>query len=49
MLRTAVKIDGQTLAVDQPPPQLGRHTHQILKELGYDDAQIAALKAEGAA
>ena len=49
VLRTAVKIDGQTPAVDQPPPQLGQHTHQILIELGYNDAQIAALKAEGAA
>jgi crotonobetainyl-CoA:carnitine CoA-transferase CaiB-like acyl-CoA transferase len=31
------------------PPALGEHTEQILKErLGYTDAQVAALRAEGA-
>jgi formyl-CoA transferase len=28
-------------------PDLGEHTHQILAELGYDDAQQIALKAQG--
>ena len=29
-------------------PQIGEHTEQILKELGYADGEIAALKAEKA-
>jgi crotonobetainyl-CoA:carnitine CoA-transferase CaiB-like acyl-CoA transferase len=48
VLRTGVKLDGQAPAVEQPPPTLGQHTREILAELGYDDAAVAALQAEGA-
>ena len=48
VLRTGVKLDGQAPAVEQPPPTLGQHTREILTELGYDDAAVAALQAEGA-
>ena len=30
------------------PPSLGEHTDQVLAELGYGDAEIAALRASGA-
>jgi crotonobetainyl-CoA:carnitine CoA-transferase CaiB-like acyl-CoA transferase len=33
-------------SVEQPPHQLGADTDDILDELGYDAAQIAALRAE---
>ncbi|MCS6844303.1 MAG: CoA transferase [Caldilineales bacterium] len=30
-----------------PPPRLGEHTDQVLAELGYDAAAIAALRGQG--
>jgi crotonobetainyl-CoA:carnitine CoA-transferase CaiB-like acyl-CoA transferase len=35
--------------VHAPPPRRGEHTDAILREAGFDDAAIAALRAEGAA
>lgn len=35
-------------AVRTPPPLLGEHTDQVLAELGFAPAEVAALRAEGA-
>jgi formyl-CoA transferase len=35
------------LALRLPPPMLGQHTDEVLRELGYDDATLARWRAEG--
>jgi crotonobetainyl-CoA:carnitine CoA-transferase CaiB-like acyl-CoA transferase len=45
---TPVKLHATPGSVRTRPPMLGEHTDQILGELGYSKAEIAALKKEGA-
>jgi crotonobetainyl-CoA:carnitine CoA-transferase CaiB-like acyl-CoA transferase len=40
-------LDGQRLAVREGPPSLGQHSHELLQRLGYSDAQIEGLRADG--
>jgi crotonobetainyl-CoA:carnitine CoA-transferase CaiB-like acyl-CoA transferase len=41
------KMDGEHLGVRRNPPKLGEHTSDLLREVGYSDAQIAAMRTEG--
>jgi alpha-methylacyl-CoA racemase len=36
-------------ATPSPPPKVGEHTDEILRAAGFTDAEIAALRADGAA
>ena len=47
VMRTGFQSDGQPVSVDTPPPVLGAHNHELLKDLGYDEASIAQLSQEG--
>jgi crotonobetainyl-CoA:carnitine CoA-transferase CaiB-like acyl-CoA transferase len=44
---TPVIVDGEPFTVRRPAPRLGEHTDEVLVALGYDDAEIAALRARG--
>ncbi|MDW8042099.1 MAG: CaiB/BaiF CoA-transferase family protein [Nitrososphaerota archaeon] len=41
-------ISGSRPNVRSPPPTLGQHTYEVLRSLGYSDAEVEALKLEGA-
>ena len=38
-----VRWDGETRATVAPPPRAGQHTRELLVQLGYTEAEIAAL------
>jgi len=42
------RLNGQGAQVERTAPDLGQHTEEVLREvLGYDDAQLQALEADG--
>jgi crotonobetainyl-CoA:carnitine CoA-transferase CaiB-like acyl-CoA transferase len=42
-----IQMSETPLAAQGPSPTLGQHTDDVLRELGYDDARIAALRDAG--
>lgn len=47
LLASPVVLDGARPAPAAPPPRLGEHTEQLLRELGLSGEEIAALRARG--
>jgi len=45
-VRPPTKFARTPASVRRGAPRLGEHNHELLREAGYDDAQIAALKAK---
>jgi formyl-CoA transferase len=41
------KLAGDSMAATAPPPRLGQDTEALLADLGYDEAHIARLLADG--
>jgi len=48
LIGNAVDMSRTPPSIDRPPPVLGEHTEEILADLGYDSARLAALKNQGA-
>ena len=44
VIRRPVRIDGERDGSDLAAPTLGQHTDTVLKELGYDDTEIARMR-----
>jgi crotonobetainyl-CoA:carnitine CoA-transferase CaiB-like acyl-CoA transferase len=42
-----VRMDGSTAYSNQPPPRLGEHTEDALRDAGLSAAEIAALREQG--
>jgi alpha-methylacyl-CoA racemase len=49
LLGAPVKFGRTPARPDRPAPALGEHTEEVLREVGYADEEIAALKESGAA
>ena len=48
LVASPLKLEKTPVRTDLPPPLLGQHTDEVLRELlGCDDARLAALRAQG--
>ncbi len=47
MTGSPIKLSRYTATVRRPPPELGEHTDEVLRELGYAAEDIAMLRDEG--
>jgi crotonobetainyl-CoA:carnitine CoA-transferase CaiB-like acyl-CoA transferase len=48
VVSSPAQFDGEPIAARAAAPDLGQHTDEVLAELGWDNARIAAARASGA-
>jgi CoA:oxalate CoA-transferase len=48
LTRAGFKLQGADPTVTRPPPRLGEHTEEVLRDVGYSETDIANLRASGA-
>jgi crotonobetainyl-CoA:carnitine CoA-transferase CaiB-like acyl-CoA transferase len=41
-------LGGHSVEIETPPPVLGEHTEEVLRGIGCTDAELAALRDDGA-
>jgi crotonobetainyl-CoA:carnitine CoA-transferase CaiB-like acyl-CoA transferase len=46
--RTPARFEGTPTEIQRGAPRLGEHNREILTELGFDETEIDALRANGA-
>ena len=47
VIRTPLGFSETPPSIRRPPPLVGDHNQEILRELGYDDDAIATMEEEG--
>jgi formyl-CoA transferase len=47
MMGSPVRLDGERADSDLPPPRLGEHTAEVLKDLRVSESEIDRLKVAG--
>ncbi|MGH7050453.1 MAG: CaiB/BaiF CoA transferase family protein, partial [Acetobacteraceae bacterium] len=48
LVGSAISLSGVPKEIRSPTPEAGQHTEEVLREVGFSDAEITGMRAEGA-